>query len=289
MYQNQNTALQGVKTMIRTTLQGGVFDTTMRYAARPYGKLVRARLGIALSGDEKGRVPKEVIPRLAAIELLHLATLIHDDLIDRSDSRRGKKALYQKFGDNKALLTGDYLYVKCFSLLKGEQELAEQFYKTISQLCSGEMREINNQHKPVSVAEYARTISGKTASLFSLCGAAAIQNYTEPERLRKLCRGIGVWFQLKDDIRDCTVLGDRRYSDFKNGVMTMPHICTLELYPWLKEEKSQDVLRYMDGGVAIARQITDKYESKLQSRIKKLPRQNAAAVNDIVNYIKSSS
>lgn len=288
MYQSQNTALQGVKSMIRNTLQGGVFNDTLKYTARPYGKMIRARLGIALSKDDKGRIPKEIVPRLAAVELLHLATLIHDDLIDRSGTRRGKKTLYQKFGDNKALLTGDFLYIKCFSLIKEDKALTEQFYKTVSRLCCGEMREINNQHKAVSVPEYARTVNGKTASLFSLCGAAAMQNYTETERLSTLCRSIGVWFQLNDDIKDCTVMGDKRYSDFKNGVMTMPHICTLELYPWLKQDKSRDVLRYMDGGVAIAKQISAKYESKLDRRIKKLPRQNAEAVGDILNQIKSS-
>lgn len=288
MYQSQNTALQGVKAILRDTLQGGVFNDTLKYTARPYGKMIRARLGIALSTDEKGRIPKEVVPRLAAIELLHLATLIHDDLIDRSPTRRGKKALQQKFGDNKALLTGDFLYLKCFSLIKGQNELTEHFYKTLSKLCCGEMREINNQHKAVSISEYARTISGKTASLFSLCGSAAMQTYTDPTRLTCLCRRIGLWFQLNDDIRDCTIIGDKRYSDFNNGIMTIPHICTLELYPWLKEDKSRDTLRYMNGGVAIARQITDRYEDKLRLRIKKLPRQNAEAVTDIINYIKSS-
>lgn len=288
MYQNPNTALQGVKSMLSDTLQGGVFHETLKYSARPYGKMVRAQLGIALSRNERGWIPKEIVPRLAAIELLHLATLIHDDLIDHSDTRRGKKTLYRKFGENKALLTGDYLYIKCFSLIKDDKELTEQFYKTISRLCCGEMREINNQHKPVSVPEYARTVNQKTASLFALCGAAAMQDYTENERLCKLCRGIGVWFQLRDDIKDCTVSGEKRYTDFKNGVMTIPHICTLELYPWLKEDKSRDVLRYMDGGVAIARQITDKYESKLHRRIKKLPRQNAEAVDELLTHIKSS-
>ncbi len=288
MYQSQNTALQGVKAMLRDTLQGGVFHDTLRYTARPYGKMIRARLGIALSTDEKGRIPKEIVPRLAAVELLHLATLIHDDLIDRSETRRGKKALHQKFGESKALLTGDFLYLKCFSLIKEDKALTEQFYKTFSRLCCGEMREINNQHKLISVSEYARTISGKTASLFSLCGASALQDYSESKRLSMLCRGIGLWFQMNDDIKDCTVMGEKRYSDFKNGVMTIPHICTLQLYPWLKEDKSREVLRYMDGGVAIARQITAKYESKLNQRIKKLPRHNAEAVINIMDYIKSS-
>ncbi len=289
MYQSQNTALQGVKFILRDTLQGGVFNDTLKYTVRPYGKMLRARLGLALSTDEKGRIPKEIVPRLAAIELLHLATLIHDDLIDKSETRRGKRALHQKFGENKALLTGDFLYLKCFSLIKDQNELTEYFYKTLSKLCCGEMREINNQHKVVSVPEYARTINGKTAALFSLCGAAALQNYTDSATLSTLCRRIGLWFQLNDDIKDCTVMGEKRYSDFKNGVMTMPHICTLELYPWLKGDKSNEVLRYMDGGVAIARQITAKYESKINHQIKKLPRQNAEAVTDIINYIKSLS
>lgn len=187
------------------------------------------------------KLPSDTVYRLAAgVELIHLASLIHDDIIDDADRRRGKPALHAKIGNKKAIVAGDFLLAKAFSLLSREEVDSlnpSVVSQRITRLCESEIdqdSEIGDYS--ISKSHYLRRIAGKTASLFSLScyvGAQAGEaSRTTVMLLSRLGYNIGMAFQIRDDILDYS--GDSRNlgkaigKDLESGIATLPLILALK-------------------------------------------------------------
>ena len=173
---------------------------------RPLLSLVMAR---ACSGITKAS--EATVRYAAAAELLHNATLLHDDVADQSDQRRGKPTIYSLMGPSVSVLVGDYWLVKAMDLILGTSDsdtrVMRIFSKTLSDLAEGEMLQLQKAQKgDTDEQDYLRIIYNKTASLFeAVCVSAAVSVDASPEFVKAAkdyAVALGLAFQIKDDILD---------------------------------------------------------------------------------------
>jgi heptaprenyl diphosphate synthase len=207
---------------------------------RSNGKLLRPALLVIGSSFGTGQKRDEgrVDALAAAIELLHVATLIHDDVIDESSLRRGVPTIHTRFGSKEAVLAGDWLFSRCFRLAaeSAGPENALALARVIGSICSAEIgQDFGKSRYSPSVRRYLRTIAGKTAALFSLAlHAGAAQAKAPPrvtESLRRAGYDIGMAFQVIDDILDYESSEDIMRKpvgrDLAEGLCTLPLIHAL--------------------------------------------------------------
>jgi geranylgeranyl pyrophosphate synthase len=178
----------------------------------------------------------------AALEILHTATLVHDDLIDNSLLRRGNPTLNTTWNSGVVVLVGDYLFGKSAELAARAQDtdLAEVFARTVTVICDGELRNmLDGQRWNPTLETYNQRIYAKTASLFATCcEAGAILGHAprqQRELLRECGRTLGMAFQIADDILDFVgdeqTMGKPVGSDLRQGTVTLPAICFLRSHP----------------------------------------------------------
>lgn len=184
--------------------------------------------------------PSKPAMHLAAItEMLHTATLVHDDVIDESGQRRGKPTANATWDNATAVLVGDYLIARAFNLLVGFQSLPllQVFSDGTCDIAEGEVLQLQHQHNPTATEEdYLRIIDGKTSRLFMMAtqGAAILQDKTEyMQALGDFGQHFGNAFQIIDDVLDysgdSTVMGKNLGDDLAEGKPTLPTIKALEL------------------------------------------------------------
>jgi len=184
----------------------------IQYTMELGGKRLRPLL-LMLAADMFSADLKQTDNAAIAIELAHNFTLLHDDIMDASPLRRGKPTVYQKFGTDKAILSGDVMFAKAYDyLLKYDKEKATSLMKTLAgvlvQVCEGQAYDMNfEQRNDVSAKEYITMISLKTAVLLvaSLKMGAIIANASAEDMnaLTEFGLYLGIAFQLRDDILDC--------------------------------------------------------------------------------------
>jgi len=255
------------------------------------GKMLRP--GLFLIAARFGKTQEKHYKLAAALEMLHMATLAHDDVIDDSPLRRGHPTLQLQYGKRNAVLIGDFLLSRCF-LLTAEYtspENAVNLARIISVICNMEIEQNNDRFKTnISMRNYLRKIIGKSASLFSLaCFAGAYEakvNKELQERFRRIGYNIGVAFQIIDDILDYT--GDPQLmrkslgSDIKEGLITMPLLCALEMDSTLCDIFSRETFSIEDsevifslvrnsGGTEEAAKRAGKYTNRALREIASLP------------------
>lgn len=268
----------------------------MKRLATAGGKRVRPALLIAVShlGDFN---KQRIWPMAAAIEMIHLATLIHDDVIDKSSKRRGVKATHQKFSNKTAIFMGDFLFARSMEIIldefgneKIDGALLRQIKNTIKSiklLCEGEVSQYQRQNKEIpSFKEYLEAIRRKTALLFkasSMLGAdLSGMNKYKVYKMGKLGYNMGMSFQLVDDIFDFQEknkeLGKPQNNDFTQGIYTLPII-----YVYSESENQSELERYLDnperysdevkrvvhekGGIEYTKELAFKYKNKAQKII----------------------
>ena len=184
--------------------------------------------------------PSKKAMHLAAItEMLHTATLVHDDVIDESGQRRGKPTANATWDNATAVLVGDYLIARAFNLLVGFQSLPllQVFSDGTCDIAEGEVLQLQHQHNPTATEEdYLRIIDGKTSRLFMMAtqGAAILQEKTEyMQALGDFGQHFGNAFQIIDDVLDYSgdsaVMGKNLGDDLAEGKPTLPTIKALEL------------------------------------------------------------
>lgn len=248
-------------------------------------------------GRERAFGPREELPEkiyriAAAIEVLHLATLVHDDIVDDAAERRGGTALHRLYGSRDAALMGDYLFSTCFSLIAGygTMENARVIASGVSRICEAEIVEADaSDPGKVSLRGYLRRIAGKTALLFALSfhvGASEHEVAAEDvRRLRRMGYNIGMGFQIIDDILDLTGdpnrLGKPAGNDLRQGIITAPVILALREDPdeklwWMLSAESPDVdavVAAVDarGGFARARALARSYTERALREASHLP------------------
>ncbi|HZU87516.1 MAG TPA: polyprenyl synthetase family protein [Anaerolineaceae bacterium] len=204
------------------------------------GKRIRATLTL-LSGRMLG-APEDFLLNLAgSIELLHTATLVHDDLIDGALLRRGIPTLNVKWSAGATILTGDFLFARSAKLAAETKSIPamQLFARTLSVIVNGEINQLFSSRCLASRADYEKRIYAKTASMFetATASAALISNLPDAkvEDMRKFGYGLGMAFQIIDDILDFTgqqsTLGKPVGGDLRQGLVTLPALYFLETYP----------------------------------------------------------
>ena len=209
-----------------------------RYVVLSGGKRLRSLLTVAcakMAGYGFNKEEKRHIGLAVVIEFIHTATLVHDDVVDESKLRRGKKSANEVWGNKPSVLVGDFIFSKAFELIANDR--SEEVLKLLSNtsviIAEGEMLEIAND-KDITISEdtYFKVINGKTASLFSAaCQAGGITaniNKNKQEALKTFGTNFGISYQLIDDALDyyssSSKLGKNIGDDFKEGKITMPII-----------------------------------------------------------------
>ncbi|MFK3867214.1 polyprenyl synthetase family protein [Psychrobacter faecalis] len=200
--------------------------------------------------------PSQQAMHLAAItEMLHTATLVHDDVIDESGQRRGKPTANATWDNATAVLVGDYLIARAFNLLVGFQSLPllQVFSDGTCDIAEGEVLQLQHQHNPAATeADYLNIIDGKTSRLFMMAtqGAAILQEKTEyMTALGDFGQHFGNAFQIIDDVLDYSgdseLMGKNLGDDLAEGKPTLPTIKALELL------KDSDTVGYEQLRVAV--------------------------------------
>ncbi|HKZ82594.1 MAG TPA: polyprenyl synthetase family protein [Anaerolineae bacterium] len=204
------------------------------------GKRIRPTLTLLTSRLYPADLDK-VVSLAAAVEMLHTATLVHDDLIDSSLMRRGSPTLNAIWTPGTTILVGDYLFARAAGLAAQTDNVRvmQIFARTLMTIVTGELGQMFDDGRPVSREAYERRIYAKTASMFELATEAAGVLIHAPEDqigvLRDFGRDLGMAFQIVDDVLDFTgdpvEVGKPVGSDLRRGVVTLPVLHFLENHP----------------------------------------------------------
>ena len=218
------------------------------------GKRIRPTLGL-LVGNMLGAPGDKLVTLVAAVELLHTATLVHDDLIDGSLLRRGMPTLNARWSPAATVLTGDFLFARAAKLAAetGHLPLMNAFAETLATIVNGELSQMFSSRGVINRDNYFQRIYAKTASLFEMTASAAAMISPAGEGsvkvMRKLGYETGIAFQIVDDVLDFTgeqtTMGKPIGSDLLNGLVTLPAIYYAEAHP-----QDEDVRSLSDGGWA---------------------------------------
>src|SRR5512141_47382 len=202
------------------------------------GKRLRPML-VLLSGRMLGDANPMLIRMAAVVEMIHTATLVHDDVIDLAKTRRGRPSINVVWGNHTSVLAGDWLYMQAFHVALRERNFAilDVLITLTQMMVEGELLQLERIGKiGVTEADYMELIDRKTASLFSACarlGAMCAHAGDDAEtRLSEYAWNLGIAFQLIDDILDFTsrekILGKPVGNDLREGKVTLPLIYALE-------------------------------------------------------------
>jgi geranylgeranyl pyrophosphate synthase len=204
------------------------------------GKRLRPTLTL-LTARMLGTDEDKAIGLAAAIEMLHTATLVHDDLIDGSLMRRGLPTLNASLTPGATVLTGDYIFARAAHLAAGigSLTLMEHFARTLMTIVNGELIQLFREQSGDQRQDYFDRIYAKTASLFELAtmGAAILRQANQEivEAMRRFGYQVGMAFQVVDDVLDFSGdearMGKPRGSDLRNGLLTLPTLLFLERHP----------------------------------------------------------
>ncbi len=272
------------------------------------GKRVRPAL-VLLSAYLCGADVYRATFAAAAVELLHTATLIHDDLIDGSLMRRGAQTLNAHWSPGATVLTGDYVFAHAAHLVSQSDSvlLVQCFAETLMTICNGEVRQMfDGHHSHTNREEYERRIYAKTASLISLSAqAGAILAQAEKEKrdaLRIYGERLGLAFQIVDDVLDFVAdeatLGKPVGSDLRQGLVTLPVLLFLEdtpAHPAVSrvlngrpsEETMRDAIQTVAQSPAIERALRTAREhaNRAKSELDNLPDSPyRAALRDLADF-----
>ena len=213
----------------------------LSYVVKETGKGIRPALTL-FSGKAYEYDLTYLMPMAVSVELMHTATLVHDDAIDKALTRRGQATINSIWGDEIAILMGDYLFAKAGEFVSDTQtpRVIKLFSQTLATISSGEIGQFRGAYNlNQSRQDYFRRIYGKTASLFSLSTQSGAILSKAPEDMVTVMKGygdnLGTAFQIVDDILDFTSteadLGKPVGSDLIQGTVTLPTIMLTERYP----------------------------------------------------------
>ncbi len=215
------------------------------------GKRIRPVL-LLLSSKLTGYTGRRATQLGAVVEIIHTATLVHDDIIDEAQTRRGRPAANTQWGNSKCVLAGDWLYMQAFKIAVQERNfrVLDVLIDLTQQMVEGELLQIEKLGKAISQQEHLDLIYRKTACLFSTCMqlGGILGGTTEEEiaRLGSYGRNIGMAFQIVDDVLDLTasedVLGKPVASDLREGKATLAVIHAYEHGAADERRKIQKVL-----------------------------------------------
>jgi len=297
---------------LESVASADVVTSISRHLQANGGKRLRPIL-LLLANKLAGTTTESAIALAAVVEMIHTATLVHDDVIDEARTRRGKPSANVLWGNQTCVLAGDWLYMQAFQVALRERNFAIlDILITLTQMMvEGELRQLETMGKiGISESDYMELVDRKTASLFAACArlGAVVAGADESveSRLNDFAWNLGMAFQLVDDVLDFTasesVLGKPVGNDLREGKVTLPLIYALaeataeeremvarvladRSYETVSFAKVQAMVKRYDGiarAKARAQEFTDKARSIMQS-FPESPYQRALhAVTDLV-------
>ncbi|WP_099469351.1 polyprenyl synthetase family protein [Konateibacter massiliensis] len=263
----------------------------LTHLASSQGKYIRAVSVIVAAQDKDGKVHPDAIKAAGAIEIIHLASLVHDDIIDNADIRRGKPTLQKKYGKRTAVICGDYLLSLALKMMLASRDkkryIELDLPEYINKLCLGELEQhVNNYNLNLSIYQYLKIISGKTAALFeaSFFAGAVVLAASEAEiaKYKQIGYYIGMIFQLTDDCIDfdtaIEVANKPVQSDYEQGVITLPLIHAFQEMSNFKEKAENTGITRDEineavkktGGLDFTKGLVTRYYKKAMKRIEDL-------------------
>lgn len=267
------------------------------------GKMMRPMLTLLVSKLLGGEIAEKSLYTAATFEYFHTASLVHDDIVDESEERRGQKSVNCAYGNKVAVLVGDYLLANALLCASraGSLRLVGIVSRAAQNLASGEILQLDNvNNQDISEAVYFDIIRNKTAALFSACaeaGALSVSaDETDAKRMKMLGEYIGICFQIRDDIFDYSddaSIGKPTGNDMKEGKLTLPVIYALltaddermmDIAHKVKMgDASQDMIDELvaftkvNGGIEYAVKVMDDYAMKAKSLLEGYPDSEAKA------------
>lgn len=264
-----------------------LLNEALRMVSQRQGKMMRPML-VLLSAKLAGEVNDRSIYAACTFEFFHTASLLHDDVVDESDMRRGQASVNSAYGNQVAVLVGDYLLANsllCASKTE-DPRIVNIFSKAAQSLANGELLQLDNVHQTgISEDVYFDIIKNKTAALFSACAKAGIMSVSSDEmmleKLFQFGETLGICFQIRDDIfdyNDDASIGKPTGNDMKEGKLTLPVIYAInatknqvmtELVHKVKngEATSEDIKALVaftkeNGGIEYAVKVMNDYAQK---------------------------
>lgn len=283
--------------------------SALRHLLSSGGKRIRPAIAL-LAGGMYGADPDRLITLGAAIELLHTATLVHDDLIDGALLRRGMATLNAQWSPGATVLTGDYVFARAAKLAAETRSitLMRMFAETLATIVNGEITQMFTSRGVASRVDYFQRIYAKTASLFELATSAAYVLSSEAESInedaRQIGRDIGLAFQIVDDLLDFTgeqaVLGKPVASDLRQGLINLPALIFLEMEPndpemnslldghFYDDERMDSLVREIRESGAIDKALAEaqSYADRAQETLLRQPNcDERNALQELISYI----
>ena len=271
-------------------------QTVLKYIAARSGKQLRPLI-VLLCAQLCNPITDKTLRAAVALEMLHNASLVHDDVVDNSDTRRGQPAVHTQWSNKVAVLTGDYMLAKVIGLVAEVRnirilEIVSNLGRSLS---SGEMLQLHfGQSMWIDEERYLKVIDQKTAQLFQACAEAGAESAgcTPRQRtaLREYGRLLGLCFQIKDDIfdySDLEELGKPTMSDLRDGKVTLPLIIALQRAPQpeAKEIKAK-------GEQLLAKEYSAEEESRVLEELKSFVlrfKGDEYAVQKMLDYKKQAT
>lgn len=283
-------------------------DLIARYIVKQKGKRIRPAL-VLLSAGACGSINESTHRGASLVEILHTATLIHDDVLDESDTRRGFPSINSLWKNKVAVLMGDYLLAKglLLSLDNGDFGFLKITSDAVRRMSEGEILQTKKSRDlDINEATYLRIISDKTASLFATCCEIGAASANADEALRKNLRSfgenIGMVFQIRDDLLDYTsrksITGKPVGLDVKEKKITLPLIHALEKAP---KSEAKEIVRAIKngaskkelqtivdfaaeyGGIEYALKRANEYSSVARDAVASLP--DSPAKNSLLEFV----
>ncbi len=288
-----------------------LIDLIARYIIRQKGKKIRPLL-VLLAAKVAGGVSERTYRGAVMVELLHTATLVHDDVVDNADKRRGFWSINKIFKNKVAVLMGDYLLSRGLLIaIQGKDfDFLDIITTTVKRMSEGELLQIRKTRKlDIDEETYFRIISDKTASLLETCcqigalSASSDEKYYEA--MRKFGEYIGIAFQIRDDILDyegnTSIIGKPVGGDIKEKKITLPLIYSLQQVPKNEAAKIKKIIKNVDkngsveeiidfvkrnNGLNYASETASAYSKKAMSVLTIFPdTPSKTALQDLVDFV----
>jgi heptaprenyl diphosphate synthase component 2 len=300
----------------RATSGLDLLNAASAHAVSSPGKRLRTALTL-LSGKLIEYRFEKLLPLSVAFEMLHLATLVHDDIIDNAATRRGIPTVNARYGDHVAILLGDFLFAKTAGLIADVEDfrIDHLFSDMVASVCEGTIVELLSARQlETSIERYIERISYKTACLMSACckGGATVGGGTDAQiaLMEDYGRNLGIAFQIVDDVLDYTgseaTIGKPAGNDLRQGLVTLPLIYALQVeqngraahigellgQPQPDEAAIADVVRWVTSGPAIgeALDLARHYGARARALLSEFPASPERTVLDeLVSFVLARS
>lgn len=303
--------LKDFEAYFRNSMKSDValLDKVTHYIVKRKGKQMRPMF-VFLSAKMLGQVNQSTFDAATLVELLHTATIVHDDVVDDAAERRGFFSVNALWKNKIAVLVGDYMLSKILliSIEKNNTELLGVISRAVREMSEGELLQIDKARKlDITEEVYFDVIKKKTASLISSCceaGALSVGDIENRERMKMFGEYVGMAFQIKDDIFDygsSTKIGKPTGNDIRENKMTLPIIYALNHVEEDKKRTLMDILKNHNdnskkineaieivinaGGIHYAEKIMLDFANKALAIIQDLPETEAKkSIVALVNY-----